>query len=192
MLAPAPVLFYEAPYTYSVTATQNGNPVTVTLSDGSPATNVGYNSLAESYRLANGSSNNGDVTVTVTPNWGSYAPNSKVLVNPGSCTLVACSGGTNKTVTYTYQSPILLSGVNNQIFIPKFNQTGGKVLTGVAINYTSNVRNFLIIEGTGNSGNEFSGTIKFRPLFKYNGVNVSTPTDYLLWQSPSYDGWEYL
>ena len=31
MLAPAPVLFYEAPYTYSVTATQNGNPVTVTL-----------------------------------------------------------------------------------------------------------------------------------------------------------------
>ena len=188
MLAPAPVLFYEAPYTYSVTATQNGNPVTVTLSDGSPATNVGYNSLAESFRLANGSSNNGDVTVTVTPNWGSYAPNSIVLVNPGSCTLVACSGGTNKTVTYTYQSPILLSGVNNQIFIPKFNQTGGKVLTGVAINYTSNVRNFVIIEGTGNSGNEFSGIIKFRPLFKYNGVNVSTPTDYLLWQSPSYDG----
>ena len=188
MLAPAPVLFYEAPYTYSVTATQNGNPVTVTLSDGSPATNVGYNSLAESFRLANGSSNNGDVTVTVTPNWGSYAPNSKVLVNPGSCTLVACSGGTNKTVTYTYQSPILSSALNNQIFIPKFNQTGGKVLTGVAINYTSNVRNFLIIEGTGNSGNEFSGTIKFRPLFKYNGVNVSTPTDYLLWQSPSYDG----
>jgi hypothetical protein len=65
MLAPAPVLFYEAPYTYSVTATQNGNPVTVTLSDGSPATNVGYNSLAESFRLANGSSNNGDVTVIV-------------------------------------------------------------------------------------------------------------------------------
>ncbi|MBS1549428.1 MAG: cadherin-like domain-containing protein [Bacteroidetes bacterium] len=188
MLAPAPVLFYEAPYTYSVTATQNGNPVTVTLSDGSPATNVGYNSLAESFRLANGSSNNGDVTVTVTPNWGSYAPNSIVLVNPGSCTLVACSGGTNKTVTYTYQSPILLSGVNNQIFIPKFNQTGGKVLTGVAINYTSNARNFVIIEGTGNGGNEFSGIIKFRPLFKYNGVNVSTPTDYLLWQSPSYDG----
>lgn len=188
MLAPAPVLFYEAPYTYSVTATQNGNPVTVTLSDGSPATNVGYNSLAESFRLANGSSNNGDVTVTVTPNWGSYAPNSKVLVNPGSCTLVACSGGTNKTVTYTYQSPILTSGLNNQIFIPKFNQTGGKVLTGVAINYTSNVRNFVIIEGTGTAGNEFSGIIKFRPLFKYNGVNVSTPTDYLLWQSPSYDG----
>ncbi|HOB24649.1 MAG TPA: hypothetical protein PKI04_07145, partial [Kaistella sp.] len=112
MLAPAPVLFYEAPYTYTVTATQNGNPVTVTLSDGSPATNVGYNSLAESFRLANGSSNNGDVTVTVTPNWGSYAPNSKVLVNPGSCTLVACSGGTNKTVTYTYQSPILLQALN--------------------------------------------------------------------------------
>ena len=46
----------------------------------------------------------------------------------------------------------------------------------------------MCIRDRGNAGNEFSGTIKFRPLFKYNGVNVSTPTDYLLWQSPSYDG----
>lgn len=184
MLASAPAAFFEDPYTYTVTAPQGGNPVAVTLSDGTSATNLQYNSIYNAYRLANGSSNNGDVLITVTPDWGGYAASTVTLTNPGSCA-IACSGTGTKTVSYAYYSPtpIIGSATNIPVHIPKFDTAGGKTLTGVNISYSANARSFLYAEGLNPSNNEIDYSINFRPNFKYNGTSITPPTNYLLSQS---------
>lgn len=186
LLANSPSSFYEAPNTYTLTATQNGNPVTVLLSDGTAATSVLFDALQPyPFKLAPGTSGNGDVTLTLTPNFGSYPAKSFVLTDPGSCAVVACSGTSPKTVSYTYTMPISTTNVTNiQPLIPKFDLSGGKTLTGVQIVANSGIRSSGIYESLG-FDQAMSVRLRFRPYYSFNGT-ANPYNEYLVFQNPDY------
>lgn len=186
MLATSPSSFYEAPNTYTLTATQNGSPVTVLLSNGTAATSVLFDALqAYPFKLAPGTSGKGNVTLTLTPNFGAYPAKSFVLTDPGSCAVVACSGSSPKTISYTYTMPIATTNVTNvQPLIPKFDLSGGKTLTNVQIVANSGVRSSGIYENLGND-QSLLVRLRFRPNYSFNGTAYPY-IEYLVFQNPDY------
>lgn len=173
---PAPTANYESPYTYTVTATQNGAPVSVTLSDGSPATSVPYG-RTEPFRLGNGTPGAGNVFLTITPNWGGYAASQAIVPDPGSCVLADCSfGAGNHTLTYTYQSPVRLTEASNwQAYIPKFVESGGRNLTSVQVNIGGTYFTSLIVENRAVNPQTYTASVNSNLIFMLNGSPMATP-----------------
>ncbi|MCH5721095.1 hypothetical protein [Niabella hibiscisoli] len=131
----APVAYYVDPYTYTVTATQGGVPVAVTMSDGTAANNVRYAGYLQHFRLQAGTAGKGDVVITVNPGWGSFPNTVGTLTDPGATAINPCNA--SGSVTYRYQSPTVITDAKDwQALIPKFN-VPGKTLTGVNISCTA-------------------------------------------------------
>jgi len=153
---PAPGSGVILPYTYTLTATQAGSPVTVLLSDGTPATNVLYG-ISSPFRTASGSAGNGSITLTVSANFGNYQPANFTVTDPGICTLpTVCEPGT-KTISYRYRSPISTTdAVNWATHIPKFDPNPGRTLTGVSVTLKGDILNGYLFEN--NSANPINPT----------------------------------
>ena len=139
LMATPPSATYMAPFTYTVTATQGGSPVAVTLTNGSAATAPYYVGGVQRFKLANGSAGKGNVTVSVTPNFGSFPPQTANVTDPGAFYLSNCGSG-SQTITYRYVSPRLVTEFEDApaLNIPKFNPAIG-TLTGVSIAYSNKI-----------------------------------------------------
>lgn len=190
ILPNAPVEYYVAPYTYTVTATQNGNAISVTQQDGSAATDIPYtHAIPASFRLADGTAGNGDVLISVTPDWGNYPASTVILTDPGSCTSLSCNGGSEKTVTYTYEKNLSTTdAVDWQTYIPKFNQSTGKTLTKATVNMENMMLGSVFAENTS------TGTVNMKIIsymdyfFDLNGTNIvsDSNTTYITSGYPSF------
>lgn len=172
LLATRPNEVYTEPNSFTVTATQNGSPVAVTLQDGSPAINIKYfNDFAVPLRLANGTAGNGNVIVTATPDWGNYPGAVATLADPGSCTVPVCSL-TTAPIVHTYETMRNHTDyANAQVYIPKFDASNGKILTGVTATFTSTTWSNAIAENRANNGpHQYRGRMLDTNEFFFNGA----------------------
>lgn len=133
---------------YTVTATQNGNPVTITLSDNSPATDL-YFGYPSPLRSASGTAGQGDILLTITTSNGCSVVQTITVTDPGTCGVItpACSTG---TVTYTYRTPFNLTDLNyTPLLIPKFDDAGGtRTLNQVNMNYSMTMATVMTLENS--------------------------------------------
>ncbi|MBC6994261.1 SBBP repeat-containing protein [Neolewinella lacunae] len=120
--------------TYTVTATQGGNPIAVTLANGLPATAVNCN-LDTPLRTPAGTAGGGDIVLTITDNVHGCTTTISI-VDPGTCA-VTCVPGTPSMVMYSYDTQVSLTELNNlAIIIPQFDDMGGtRTLTSVNLAY---------------------------------------------------------
>ncbi|WP_397446183.1 SdrD B-like domain-containing protein [Polaribacter sp. R77954] len=139
----SPSAFYENPYTYDVTATQNGSNVVIVRQSGAPATGIKYG-LERGFNVTGATPGAGDVTITITPNFGAYAPINYTITDPGSCGVV-CSSATNNSISYTYTRAEILN--SNQFMIPQFEATADRTLTAVNVTYSNKYYSSVVLEG---------------------------------------------
>lgn len=134
----APSVFYEAPYTYTITATQGGSPISVFKSNLTTATDIGYG-YAVPINIPGGKAGNGNIVLTITP-YGSYAPQTVIVSDPGSCAENAndCVSGPH-TTSYSYRSPFLVTELDENIIIPQFNPGANQTLQSVTLQAAQNV-----------------------------------------------------
>lgn len=139
--AAPPSIYFVAPYTYTLTATQSGSPVTILLSDGTPATDVPFG-ISSPFRTAGGTAGLGNILLTVTPNFGASTPVTYTLADPGACTLpTQCEPGA-KTISYSYRSPVSTTDATDwATHIPQFSAISGRTLTQVDITMKSDFLN---------------------------------------------------
>jgi hypothetical protein len=164
---------FEAPYTYTMTASQGGSSVVVTLSDGTAATNVPFGIISP-FRTSNGTAGQGDVILTVTPNFGSYTPVNYTITDPGVCTLPDfCEPGI-KTESYSYRSPASTTeAVDWVTHIPKFNPVAGQTLSGVSVTMTGHILNSYCFENR--SANAVNPTVNISAVvdFELGGTSLT-------------------
>ncbi len=94
---------------YSVTATQGGNPITITLNAGGAATGISYGS-STIFRTPVGTAGGGDITVTVTDSDYGTCNTSFTLTDPATATLAAIGSdpttcaGTDGQIEFTFSN----------------------------------------------------------------------------------------
>ncbi|MCF2221524.1 hypothetical protein H9Q08_19850 [Chryseobacterium sp. PS-8] len=133
---------------YSVTATYNGSPVSVKQLNNSAATNI-MGGLPSYFKVANGTLPVGNnFVITITPTTGT--PETLIFTNTGTCSTACTSASSGNTVTYYYYSPVIgqQDSVIEPALLPKFDQSNGRLLTNVSIEYGANYMGGAIIEST--------------------------------------------
>lgn len=148
--------------TYTVTATQGGNPIVVTLADGSPATAVNCN-LNTPLRTPAGSAGDGPIVLTITDNVHGCTTTMNIA-DPGTCA-VTCVPGTPSMVMYTYATQVQVTElVDVPIILPQFDDQGGtRTLTSVTLEY--------------GSGGYFSALMESNSAVPVAMVRVTSTTD---------------
>lgn len=182
----APVGYYVAPYSYAVTATFASNAVAVTLLDNTSASNVSYG-ISTYFKIVNGALGSGDFTITITPNWGSFTPETLILANPGTSSAVSTSSSSNNEVNYYYYSPSMGTDLTNaQGVLPKFDEGTTRHLTKVKVEYGSNFSNGACIENNSNSVVDLSFSSISNLTFSIGGFTYNTTQNLL--KNPLYPG----
>ncbi|MBB3839366.1 putative repeat protein (TIGR01451 family) [Runella defluvii] len=159
----------------TVTATQGGNPLAVTLSNGSAATaiNCGLNTPL---RTPAGSSGKGNVTLTITDNVTGCST-TLVVTDPGTCA-VTCVQGTPSTVTYEYGTQVDITELNSlPIIIPKFDEQGGtRVLQSVKLEYTVGGKTAFVFENRAAQSQSFNAKASSEATLTLNSTDIATNT----------------
>jgi len=160
-------------HTYTVTATQGGNPLVVTLSNGSAATSV-LCGLNTALRTPAGSAGKGNVTLTITDNV-TGCTQTLVITDPGTCA-VACVEGTPSTVSYQYATQVDVTDLDKlPIILPKFDEQGGsRVLTSVKLEYEVGGKTAFIFENRAAQSQTFEATGTSEATIELNGSNIDT------------------
>lgn len=168
---------FVSPYTYTVTAVQGGTPITILLSDGTPATNVPY-AITSPFRTTAGTAGHGNITITVTPNFGSSSPGTYTISDTGPCTPAATCVPGAKTASYKYRAPQTTTDAYNlTTHIPKFNPNSGQTLTNVSAVMTSTILNSVMLENTsvpaaGSSVTTYSVDLSSNINYNLNGSSI--------------------
>ena len=159
-----PTALFVSPYTYDISATQGGVPVTIELVDVNSGSRFGYDT---DYNVTGARSGGGDVTVTVTPNYGTYSSVDYVVTDPGSCSSsLSCATETGNTVTYSVKTELINN--NQTISLPKFDPNPQYVLKSVDISYETTYLRFSMVESGSNSAT-YSITGDFSQELEYTG-----------------------
>jgi len=166
-------------HNYSVSATQGGSPITITLSDGSSASGL-YFGYESPFRTPTGTAGHGSVTLTITSSGG--CTGTVTLSDPGTCSSAAapCSPG---SVSYTYRSPFLHTNLRNvPLFIPKFDTNGGtRTLTSVGLGTSYTLATAFVAENSSNTGSQFAEEIlNGEATVKLGGTTLQTYNDPVL------------
>lgn len=138
---------------YSVTATFAGNPATITLMNGSPATNV-FHETSTYFKIANGGLGAGNFTLTITPNSGS--PKTATVANTSACSTVCTTSSTGNKVTYYYYAPYGHTELSGTDTMPKFDEGTTRKLTSAKVDYG------IHFWGDFDLNNTSSGPVNFR------------------------------
>ncbi|WP_299100580.1 choice-of-anchor E domain-containing protein, partial [uncultured Winogradskyella sp.] len=158
----APTDYFQHPYTYNVTATQNGSPVnvyynkTLYTSDSNViseeiANNVSYG-YSTDFIIHNGGLGLGDFVITITSNPCGLTETLN-LTNPGTCSENCVPEATNQQVTYTFESDFIFTDIDEfAVNIPKFDPGSTRTLTQVDVSYSSEFRSALLFENTTTNG----------------------------------------
>jgi len=160
-------------HTYTVTATQGGNPLAVTLSNGTPATAVNCG-LNTPLRTPVGSAGKGNVTLTITNNVTGCST-TLTITDPGTCAVV-CVSGTPSTVVYEYGTQVNITDLDKlPIVIPQFDQKGGtRVLQSVKLEYTFGGKTAFVFENRAAQSQTFEATGTSKAYIELNGSNIDT------------------
>ena len=160
---------------FTVTATQGGNPLAITLSNGSAATaiNCGLNTPL---RTPAGSAGKGNVTLTITDNV-TGCTTTVVVTDPGTCAVV-CVQGTPSTVTYEYATQVDVTELNAlPIVIPKFDEQGGtRVLKSVKLEYLVGGKTAFVFENRAAQSQSFNAQASSEATINLNGADIATNT----------------
>ena len=158
---------------FTVTATQGGNPLAITLSNGSAATaiNCGLNTPL---RTPAGSAGKGNVTLTITDNVTGCST-TLVVTDPGTCA-VTCVQGTPSTVVYQYATQMDVTELNSlPIVIPKFDEQGGtRVLQSVKLEYTVGGKTAFVFENRAAQSQSFNAKASSEATINLNGTDIAT------------------
>ncbi|MBN8820600.1 MAG: DUF11 domain-containing protein [Spirosoma sp.] len=134
------ITFLLTPYSagqgsrFTVTATQNGTPISLSLSDGTSLTALSY-AYPTPLRSPLGTAGKGNILVTLTDVNNATCTTQITIVDPGTCGAATCVGSTTQTVTYTYRTPFQTTELENvALLLPQFND-GSKTLTKVDLSY---------------------------------------------------------
>ena len=159
--------------TFTVTATQAGNPLAITLSNGSPATAVNCG-LETALRTPVGSAGKGNIILTITNN-GNGCSSTVTLTDPGTCA-VTCVTGTNSTVSYQYATQVDITELDQlPVILPQFDQQGGtKVLKEVKLEYVVGVNTNMIFENRAANSQSFKATATSDGFLTLNGTDIAT------------------
>ena len=159
--------------TFTVTATQAGNPLAVTLSNGSAATSVNCG-LNTPLRTPAGSAGKGNVTLTITDNV-TGCTTTVVVTDPGTCA-VTCVQGTPSIVTYEYATQVDRTELSSlPIVIPKFDEQGGtRVLKSVKLEYLVGGKTAFVFENRAAQSQLFSAKATSEATINLNGTNLAT------------------
>ena len=133
---------------YNVTATYNSSSVSVLQLDNSAATNI-MGGLPSYFKVSNGAlTPGGTFTITITPVSGSVE--TFTFTNTGTCSTACTVASSGNTVTYYYYSPVISQrdSVIEPVLLPKFNQSYGRLLTNVSVEYGANYMGAAIIESS--------------------------------------------
>lgn len=162
-------------HTFTVTATQAGNPLAVTLSNGSPATALNCG-LDAALRTPAGSAGKGNVTLTITDNVTGCST-TLTITEPGTCAVV-CVDGTPSTVSYQYATQTDVTELEKlPIILPKFDEKGGsRVLKSVKLEYTVGGKTALIFENRAAQQQSFEADASSEASVELNGTNIATST----------------
>ncbi|HAK78021.1 MAG TPA: hypothetical protein DCM71_14200, partial [Runella sp.] len=158
---------------FTVTATQGGNPLAVTLSNGSAATSVNCG-LNTPLRTPAGSAGKGNVTLTITDNLTGCST-TLVVTDPGTCA-VTCVQGTPSTVVYQYATQMDVTELNAlPIVIPKFDEQGGtRVLQSVKLEYTVGGKTAFVFENRAAQSQSFNAKASSEAALNLNGTDIAT------------------
>ena len=158
---------------FTVTATQGGNPLAVTLSNGSAATSVNCG-LNTPLRTPAGSAGKGNVTLTITDNVTGCST-TVVVTDPGTCA-VTCVQGTPSTVTYEYGTQVDITELNSlPIIIPKFDEQGGtRVLTSVKLEYLVGGKTAFVFENSAAQSQSFNAKASSEATLTLDGTGIAT------------------
>lgn len=174
-----PVFFVELPYTYSVSASISGIPISVYTLEGLSAISITYG-RKRSFKLAAGSCGKGDIVITVSPDWGVYSSLVDTITSPSICTHYTCDASSgSKSIKYSYNSAFKITNVSSlPTYIPRFDTSGAKVLDSVKIKYKASVVTSLLFENNSSSTSEIAFRSEAKLDFKLNGSSISNPTIY--------------
>ncbi|AXE17335.1 hypothetical protein DR864_06115 [Runella rosea] len=159
-------------HTFTVTATQGGNPLAVTLSNGSPATSLNCG-LEAALRTPMGSAGKGNVTLTITDNVTGCST-TLTIIDSGTCA-VACVEGTPSTVSYEYATQVDVTDLDKlPIIIPKFDEQGGtRVLKSVKLEYVVGGKTTFVFENRAAQSQTFEATGTSDAFIELNGVEIA-------------------
>jgi len=161
--------------TYTVTATQGGNPIAVTLADGSPATAVNCN-IGTPLRTPAGTAGGGPVVLTITDNVHGCTTTMNIA-DPGTCA-VTCVPGTPSMVMYSYATQLKTTDLNMEpIILPRFDDMGGtRTLTSVKLDYETGITTVLITENRADTPvNNFRFVSGGDVFIDLNAVTIANP-----------------
>jgi len=172
---------------FTVTATQAGSPLAVTLSNGSAATAINCG-LDTPLRTPAGSAGKGNVTLTITDNV-TGCTTTLVVTDPGTCA-VTCVQGTPSTVAYEYATQVDVTELNAlPIVIPKFDEQGGtRVLKSVKLEYTVGGKTAFIFENRAVQSQTFTAKATSDATITLNGTDLATNTLEMLIPSTTLPG----
>lgn len=181
----ATVNHFEGTYQYNLTASFAGSPVTVTQIDGSAATNLYYSTPAY-FKIPTSGLGTGNFTLTLTPTWGSYTPQTVSFANPGTCSVACTTSSTGNVVTYYFKAPEYTTDFVNATTntIPKFNEGTTRKLTKVKVDYGVTFTGGLLIE----SQNPLPSNITYRSYsdLEFNIAGYNYNATFNIGKNPSY------
>ena len=144
---------------FTLTATQGGSPVTVTLSDGSATGNLSY-AYPTPLRLPVGAAGKGNIVLTLKDVNNTSCTKTVTVTDPGVCTVGVCTSAP-QTVTYTYRTPLKSTELNQvPLNVPKFdNASGTRTLSKVDLQYGISEVTNAIVENTAASSSTLTLSI---------------------------------
>ncbi|MEZ0484990.1 putative Ig domain-containing protein [Fibrella aquatica] len=160
---------------FTITATQAGSPISLSLSDGNSPTDLSY-AYPTPFRAPLGAAGNGNITLTITDVNNATCTTQVTVTDPGTCAPAACVGTTPVSVTYTYQTPFLLTDLEDvPLLLNRFDNGGGtRTLTGVTLSYKIFEATNFIFENAAATASEFEATISGNARMKLNGATIIT------------------
>ncbi|HCL06573.1 MAG TPA: hypothetical protein DHW64_11690, partial [Chitinophagaceae bacterium] len=162
----------ESSQYFTVTGTQNGNPIAITLSNGSAANAVNCG-LNTPLRTPAGTAGQGPIVLTITDNFYNCTTTT-TIVDPGTCA-VSCTPGTPTMVMYSYETQIDVTDLNNlPIVIPQFDQLGGtRTLTAVKLDYSVGAMTIAMMENKAAQAQNFKVDFLTDAFIDLNGATIA-------------------
>lgn len=161
---------------YTVTATQGGNPITITLNAGGAATGIAYGG-ATTFRTANATAGAGDVTVTVTDADDSSCTTSFTLTDPGTCS-TTCALNSISNFTGTCADNSTVSNASDDYLTFSINPDGSNLGSGYDVTATQggNPISITLNAGGAATGVSYGSATTFRTASATAGAGDVTVT----------------
>lgn len=159
--------------TFTVTATQGGSPIVISLANDSAATAVNCG-LNTAMKTPVGTAGKGDITLTITDNANNCSTTLNIT-DAGTCA-ITCSPGTAQMVMYAYSTQVQTTELENvPVLIPQFDEQGGtRILTKVTLDYSVGSIAHAIFENSAATPATFKATMTSDVLLDLNGNNIAT------------------